>query len=233
MNGRLPNVHAWPWRVAGPGLDRLAESLRLGSIARLLLDADFAAADTLNSLAGRTEQLKEVVVLGDAGTPGAPDTGFVAGLERMGLERAPDDDRGARPSRARFRRPGSSAARPASWDGAWAGDDATVEKADSWLEVVTPADPWGYGAIVPLADVGPGDVVVRVTLRVLEGRIGLALMRSLSDLSLEIPLDASSDDQVVDLPFVVVGDAHDLLVRNHANAGAARCRLTKLELLSG
>ena len=86
---------------------------------------------------------------------------------------------------------------------------------------------------MPLPDVGPGDAVVRVTLRVLEGRIGLALMRSLSDLSLEIPLDASPDEQVVDLPFAVVRDAHDLLVRNHANAGAARCRLTKLELLSG
>jgi hypothetical protein len=72
---------------------------------------------------------------------------------------------------------------------------------------------------------------VRVTLRVEQGRIGLALMRSLSDLSLEIPIDASPAEQVVELPYAVPRDARDLLVRNHAAAGPARCRLEKLELV--
>jgi hypothetical protein len=156
-------------------------------------------------------------------------------LEGAGLEREFDGATSSAADGVRFRRPGPSTVStiPVSWVGVRTGDDAVVKPGDGWLEVVTPPEPWSSGAIVPLPEVDDGAWVLRVTVRVLEGRLGLALMRSPSELSVELPLDASPDDQVVDLPFLVAHDARDLLVRNYAIAGSARCRVLGLELRSG
>jgi SAM-dependent methyltransferase len=229
LNGRLPNVHAWPLAAAADGLGAFCDSLGLRTVSRLLVDEKLAGEDVLEALADRASSLDELMVVGRGdGDPAVP-AGLVVALEGAGLER-----RSADAGTVRYRRPASGGGtRPLSFEQAWPGDDAVVEHGDGTLHVVTPEQPWSYAAIVPLEGLEPDGVAVRVTLQVLDGRIGLALMRSLSDLSLEVPIDASPGEQVIELPFAVVRDAHDLLVRNHAGAGSARCRLTKLELLTG
>jgi hypothetical protein len=198
-----------------------------------MLDEEFAVAGTLGSLGGAADDVDEVVVCGLGARVPAVGADVVAVLEGAGLKRSSDGP-GSPPGRQQWCRPAEPlVTRPLSWSDAKAGEGGTVDPTASWLDVVTPDAPWSYGAIVPLADVGPGGLAVRVTLQVQEGRIGLALMRSHDELSLEIPLGASPDEQVIDLPFAVVRDAKDLLVRNHAHEGAARCRLTKLELIGG
>jgi len=233
--GEVGTVYDVP--VATRRLDTFCDEHGIRRIELLKIDAQGADLEVLQSLGRRLDDVEQVLVEAQIagpdmyeGTPG-PES-IMSLLEQAGFEFVGESVQSeGRETNLRYRRAmGAVRVLAATWEAAEANGSAIVEPHAGALEIVTPPEPWSYAALVPIDAGESAPVAVRVTIAVHEGRIGLGLLRTITDVAVEFSIDAGRQE-TVDLPVLSPSDTWRLVVRNNALPVPSRCTVSQLALV--